>query len=68
MTTNANYETTYSNYNYFSEFIVPEGYIFAMGDNRSQSTDCRAFGCIPIEKVESKVWIRFWPLNLFGKV
>ena len=68
VTTNANYETTYSNYNYFSEFIVPEGYIFAMGDNRSQSTDCRAFGCIPIEKVESKVWIRFWPLNLFGKV
>lgn len=68
VTTNANYETTYSNYNYFSEFTVPEGYIFAMGDNRSQSTDCRAFGCIPIEKVESKVWIRFWPLNLFGKV
>ena len=56
------------NHNYFSDFTVPEGYIFAMGDNRSQSTDCRAFGCIPIEKIEGKVWIRFWPLNLFGKV
>ena len=53
---------------YLIEFTVPEGYIFAMGDNRENSRDCRDFGCIPIEKIESKVWIRFWPLNLFGKV
>ena len=52
----------------YTDIIVPDNCVFAMGDNRSQSTDCRAFGCIPIEKVESKVWIRFWPLNLFGKV
>ena len=52
----------------FSDFIVPENCVFAMGDNRSHSTDCRAFGCIPLEKIESKVWIRIWPLNLFGKV
>lgn len=52
----------------FSDFIVPENCVFAMGDNRSHSTDCRAFGCIPLEKIESKVWIRIWPLNLLGKV
>ena len=51
-----------------SDFVVPENCVFAMGDNRSQSIDCRAFGCIPLEKIESKVFIRFWPLKLFGKV
>ena len=53
---------------FLTDFVVPEDCIFAMGDNRLQSSDCRVFGCIPINKIESKVWIRFWPLNLFGKV
>lgn len=52
----------------FDDFIVPENCVFAMGDNRNYSTDCRAFGCIPLEKIESKVWIRIWPLNVFGKI
>lgn len=52
----------------FDDFIVPENCVFAMGDNRSHSTDSRAFGCVPLEKIESKVWIRIWPLNLWGKV
>ena len=51
-----------------NDFIVPENTVFAMGDNREGSKDCRAFGCIPLEKIESKVVIRFWPLNKFGKV
>ena len=51
-----------------NDFIVPENTIFAMGDNREGSKDCRAFGCIPLERIESKVVIRFWPLNKFGKV
>lgn len=51
-----------------SDFVVPENCVFAMGDNRDHSTDCREFGCIPLDKIEGTVWIRFWPLNLFGEV
>lgn len=52
----------------FSDFYVPENCVFAIGDNRSQSTDCRAFGCVPLEKIESTVAFRFWPFSAFGKV
>ena len=54
--------------NGFDDFTVPENTVFAMGDNRTHSTDCRAFGCIPLEKIESTVSIRIWPLYVWGKV
>lgn len=52
----------------FYDIQVPEGYIFAMGDNREGSVDCRVFGCIPLDKVEGRVTYRIWPLNKFGKI
>lgn len=57
--------TSQSNYN---EIVVPEGYVFVMGDNRNESMDSRDFGCIPVEKIEGVVWFRYWPLNEFGKI
>ena len=50
------------------DFTVPEGTVFAMGDNRNHSTDCSSFGCIPLEKIESTVAIRIWPLSKWGEV
>lgn len=54
--------------NFFTNFTVPENYVFALGDNRPGSTDCRSFGCIPLEKIEGTVAIRFWPFSKFGGV
>ena len=59
---------TYAKNEYLTDVVVPEGYVFAMWDNRENSTACREFGCIPIEKIEGVAWIRIWPLNLFGEI
>ena len=52
----------------FTDIVIPENCVFAMGDNRSKSTDCRRFGCIPREKIEGKVTHRFYPFDRFGKI
>lgn len=52
----------------YSDIVVPKNCVYVMGDNREHSTDSRDFGCIPIEKIESKVALRFWPLTKFGKI
>jgi len=51
-----------------TDFIVPEGTLFLVGDNRKNSTDSRAFGCIPLEKMEGKIIARVFPFQLMGKI
>lgn len=52
----------------YNDIIVPENTVYAMGDNRLQSKDCRVFGCIPYEKINGYVIIRVWPFTKWGKV
>ena len=53
---------------FFTDFTVPENCVFVMGDNRTGSIDSRAFGCIPLEKIEGTVVFRFWPFSKLGIV
>ena len=53
--------------NYY-DVVIPEGYVFVMGDNREGSKDSRELGLIPIDKIEGKVLTRIWPLNKIGRL
>lgn len=50
------------------DIVVPNGYVFVMGDNRGSSTDSREIGCIPVEKIEAKAVFRFWPFSRWGQI
>lgn len=45
------------------DVVVPEDYVFAMGDNRGNSLDSRAFGPISADTIVGKLGIRIFPLS-----
>lgn len=42
------------------EVVVPQGYVFAMGDNRDSSLDSRYWGFVPRENIIGKPLIIYW--------
>ena len=45
------------------ELVVPSGFVFAMGDNRENSDDCRYWGLIPRENIIGTPFLIYWSFD-----
>lgn len=52
----------------YSKLTVPKGYFYALGDNRTQSFDCRELGPIKKSCIKGRAIFRFFPFGKFGKL
>jgi signal peptidase I len=48
---------------YNNSWMVPEGQVFVLGDNRNQSSDSHSWGYVPAENVVGKALVIYWPLD-----
>lgn len=51
--------------NYLGYDVIPEGYYFVLGDNRTKSSDSRMIGLISKDVIDGTASFSIWP---FGKI
>jgi len=58
----------YRDYSSMEEKVAPPGKYFVLGDHRNSSSDSRAWGWVPRDKIYGKAVFAYWPLARMGRL
>ena len=54
--------------NYIGSWVIPEGQLFVLGDNRNNSSDSHDWGTVPMDYVVGKAVMVYWPPPAWGLI
>jgi signal peptidase I len=63
---NLNEGPSHATYAVVAPYVVPEGKVFCMGDNRDNSNDSRFWGPVPLENIRGKAMVVWWSSQKTG--